>query len=163
AATHAATVAVRGRKGVVRCVVAICRSGNKRVPLRRQGFPMGPCGRRVVRVARSSRAPPRGKEAPMFHAHVRSRSGLRAVLRGSFLCSCGSSTHAPARGAENSPPAQTTKDAPASEKLKASAQSRKVVGYFTNWVENRKGCEFHVRDVDPSLFSHINFAFAQVD
>jgi GH18 family chitinase len=39
----------------------------------------------------------------------------------------------------------------------------KVVGYFTNWVENRQGCEFRPDDVDTRLLTHINFAFAQVD
>ncbi len=45
----------------------------------------------------------------------------------------------------------------------ASSSDYKVIGYFTNWVETRKGCEFLAKDVDPSAFTHINFAFAEVD
>jgi chitinase len=56
---------------------------------------------------------------------------------------------------------------PAAAALGAAARAPgpepKVIGYFTNWVEDRKGCEFLVKNVDPGLFSHINFAFAQVD
>jgi chitinase len=44
----------------------------------------------------------------------------------------------------------------------APAPGYKVVGYFTNWVENRKGCEFRATDVDATAFTHINFAFAEV-
>src|SRR4051812_16170332 len=49
----------------------------------------------------------------------------------------------------------------------ASSQARtrdyKVVGYYPNWVEQREGCPFTAGDVDPSLFTHVNFAFAQAD
>ena len=44
-----------------------------------------------------------------------------------------------------------------------AASDYKVIGYFTNWVEARKGCEFRAKDVDASAFTHINFAFAEVD
>ena len=39
----------------------------------------------------------------------------------------------------------------------------KVVGYYTNWVEQREGCPFTAADIDPSLVTHLNFAFAQAD
>ena len=43
------------------------------------------------------------------------------------------------------------------------ARDYKVVGYYTNWVEQREGCPFTAGDVDASLLTHINFAFAQAD
>jgi chitinase len=44
-----------------------------------------------------------------------------------------------------------------------STGPKKVVGYFTNWSKYRKGCPFTAADVDPTLLTHINFAFAKVD
>lgn len=39
-----------------------------------------------------------------------------------------------------------------------------VLGYFTNWAHTRKApCEFSTSDVDASLFTHINYAFASID
>jgi chitinase len=74
-----------------------------------------------------------------------------------LVASCASKAPAPAA----SPAAATTT---ASETPPAAPPGDyKVIGYFTNWVENRKGCEFRANDVDPSAFTHINFAFAEVD
>ncbi len=41
---------------------------------------------------------------------------------------------------------------------------QRVVGYFADWTYNRKGdCKFTVEDIDPSMYTHLNFAFARVD
>jgi chitinase len=40
---------------------------------------------------------------------------------------------------------------------------KKVVGYFTNWAQYRKGCKFTAADVNASLLTHLNYAFAKVD
>jgi chitinase len=62
------------------------------------------------------------------------------------------------------PPATAPTPAAAIAPTPAAAPSGyKVIGYFTNWVETRKGCEFRAKDVDASQFTHINFAFAEVD
>ncbi|HEX3775448.1 MAG TPA: glycosyl hydrolase family 18 protein [Polyangiaceae bacterium] len=43
-------------------------------------------------------------------------------------------------------------------------QLERVVGYFPDWTHNREGkCKFTVEDIDPMLFTHLNFAFARVD
>jgi GH18 family chitinase len=41
---------------------------------------------------------------------------------------------------------------------------KRVVGYFPDWTHGRDGkCRFTVDDIDPMLFTHLNFAFARVD
>lgn len=41
---------------------------------------------------------------------------------------------------------------------------QRVVGYFPDWTYARDAkCRFTVEDVDPTLFTHLNFAFARVD
>src|SRR5262245_47400420 len=78
------------------------------------------------------------------------------LLAGALGCASGS----------NAPPTAPIAAAPstaaAAPAPSPSAADYKVVGYFTNWVENRKGCEFHANDVDVTAFTHINFAFAEV-
>ncbi len=39
----------------------------------------------------------------------------------------------------------------------------RIVGYFPDWTYGRKGCEYKVEDVDASLLTHANFAFAKID
>jgi GH18 family chitinase len=37
----------------------------------------------------------------------------------------------------------------------------RVVGYFTNWAQHRPGnCKFTAANVDPTLLTHLNYAFA---
>jgi chitinase len=45
----------------------------------------------------------------------------------------------------------------------ANTGPKKIVGYFTNWSQYRKGCKFTVADVNASLLTNLNFAFAKVD
>lgn len=47
----------------------------------------------------------------------------------------------------------------------AEAPSEKIVlGYFTNWAENRPApCAFRTSDVDAKLFTDIDFAFAAIE
>jgi chitinase len=78
----------------------------------------------------------------------RTRQGL-AALSLLVACAAGSAT--------------TTPRGPAVAFSPDASSDYKVIGYFTNWVETRKGCEFLAKDVDPSAFTHINFAFAEVD
>jgi len=41
---------------------------------------------------------------------------------------------------------------------------QRVVGYFANWTYARDAkCRYTVEDIDPMLFTHLNFAFARVD
>ena len=42
-------------------------------------------------------------------------------------------------------------------------QSPIVLGYFTNWAENRAApCDFKTSDVNASLFTHINYSFGVI-
>jgi len=45
---------------------------------------------------------------------------------------------------------------------KGKAESKRMVGYLTNWSKNRRGCEYQASDVDGSLLTHLNYAFAKV-
>jgi chitinase len=88
-------------------------------------------------------------------ALVSSRPTLYVWACASLLAACAS---------KSAPPVAPAAPEPASETApSASAREYKVIGYFTNWVENRKGCEFRTTDVDPTAFTHINFAFAEVN
>ncbi len=83
------------------------------------------------------------------------RRSVCASIAASFLTACVSRT-APSAD-------RAAVDSRAVEPAKLGALDYKVLGYFTNWVEDRKGCEFKVTDVDPGVFTHISFAFTQVD
>jgi len=83
---------------------------------------------------------------------LRFRRTRPAWLAASLLAACAGST--PPNGPAKTPPQAA---------IPAEQPGYRVIGYFTNWVENRKGCEFKATDVDPSIFTHVNFAFAQVD
>jgi chitinase len=62
------------------------------------------------------------------------------------------------------PSSSARTDAPkAAAASAASTGPKKIVGYFTNWSQYRSGCKFTAADVDPSLLTHINYAFAKVD
>ena len=57
-----------------------------------------------------------------------------------------------------------SKSAAADEKPKDRQPLKRVVGYFPDWTHNRKGsCQYTVDEIDPMLFTHLNFAFARVD
>ena len=46
----------------------------------------------------------------------------------------------------------------------AWAGDYKVIGYYTNWAQYGSGaCQFLPEDIDPQLFTHINYAFAKID
>jgi chitinase len=45
---------------------------------------------------------------------------------------------------------------------KGHADSRRMVGYFTNWSRSRTGCACQATDIDGSLLTHLNYAFAKV-
>ena len=42
---------------------------------------------------------------------------------------------------------------------------QRIVGYFPDWTYSRPDakCRYTVEDIDPMLFTHLNFAFARVD
>ena len=57
-----------------------------------------------------------------------------------------------------------SKTAKADEKPAAHKQLQRVVGYFPDWTYGRDAkCRYTVEDIDPMLFTHLNFAFARVD
>ena len=50
----------------------------------------------------------------------------------------------------------------------SSSGPKRIVAYFPNWTQNRKGssgtgCEYKVEDVDAGLLTHAIFAFAKID
>jgi chitinase len=45
---------------------------------------------------------------------------------------------------------------------KGKPESGRMVGYFTNWSTHRQGCAFQTSDVDGTLLTHLNYAFAKV-
>jgi len=45
---------------------------------------------------------------------------------------------------------------------KGKPQQKRMVGYYTNWSIERSGCPCKPEDVDGSLFTHLNYAFAKV-
>lgn len=48
--------------------------------------------------------------------------------------------------------------------VNAAGSSKKFITYFTNWAQYRPGdCKFDVSMIQGNMFTHINFAFAQVD
>lgn len=70
---------------------------------------------------------------------------------------------------EQSPPAVAAPaPAPALEVEKAenptAPEDLRRIGYFTNWAHKRSGdCKFEISDIDASLLTHINYAFAKVE
>ena len=79
-------------------------------------------------------------------------------------------------GAESSSPAPETTQAKASTKSSSDSKTasadqkptrrpvQRVVGYFPDWTYGRDAkCRYTVEDIDPMLYTHLNFAFARVD
>jgi GH18 family chitinase len=70
-----------------------------------------------------------------------------------------------------SPDAQSGSSESAEAKSSGVSKStgpKRIVAYFPNWTQNRKGssgtgCEYAVEDVDPALLTHAIFAFAKID
>jgi chitinase len=65
-------------------------------------------------------------------------------------------------------PGETAKAAGGSSAKAEAAPTRKpiqrIVGYFPDWTYSRDAkCRYTVEDIDPTLFTHLNFAFARVD
>ena len=53
---------------------------------------------------------------------------------------------------------------PAAAGAAVNTGPKKIVGYYTNWVQYHKGdCKFTAAEVNPALLTHLNFAFAKVD
>jgi chitinase len=46
---------------------------------------------------------------------------------------------------------------------KARAAPPRIVGYFPDWTQGRRGCEYEVEHIDARLLTHASFAFAKVD
>ncbi len=93
---------------------------------------------------------------------------LWSLLGISLLAGCISGRFDAANGAVTTPPLvagaddgkvyyDTTKLVP-----KGKAEGRRMVGYLTNWAKNREGCACRAADVDASLLTHLNYAFAKV-
>jgi len=48
--------------------------------------------------------------------------------------------------------------------LLGSVFSYRVIGYFPNWAQYRSGsCQYVPEDINPFLYTHINYAFAYID
>lgn len=45
---------------------------------------------------------------------------------------------------------------------KGHTEHRRLVGYLTNWSRNRTGCACQAADIDGSLLTHLNYAFAKI-
>lgn len=93
----------------------------------------------------------------------RRRAGAVLALAMSLIPACNHGSRpgppAPHRG---SPPADT--DSLGQAVVGASSAGSRVIGYFTNWAHQRATpCAFQTRHVDPTLFTHLNYAFAFVD
>jgi chitinase len=90
---------------------------------------------------------------------------LSAVLLSACVTPGGGDTNT-AASAPESPSGTTQSAAPsaAGATTPVNTGPKKVVGYFTNWAQYRAGnCKFTAADVDASLLTHINYAFAKVD
>jgi chitinase len=103
-------------------------------------------------------------------------SDSHMIRRAATLCAwaalawCGCITSTP-----NSSPSALSPAAPAGPAAKAPSATtaepqptrrplQRVVGYFPDWSHARDAkCRFTVDDIDPMLFTHLNFAFARVD
>src|SRR6478735_8447555 len=94
---------------------------------------------------------------------------MRAVVFSALLAAaCVSPNSGPTNTAASTPSGGGTSEAAAPAAAGATTAPKntgpkKIVGYFTNWVEKRKGCEYKVSDVNADLLTNINFAFARVD
>src|SRR5882724_7212120 len=91
-------------------------------------------------------------------------SALSAVL----ISACVSPESGPSNTAASAPAGSsgTTQEAAPSAAGAATPVStgpKKIVGYFTNWAQYRKGCKFTAADVNASLLTNLNYAFAKVD
>jgi chitinase len=92
------------------------------------------------------------------------------VLSGVLLAACvspqsGTTNSADDAASSSSSSGTTESSAPSAAGASAPAHSgpKRIVGYYTNWAQYRKGCPFTVADVDASLLTHINYSFAKVD
>ncbi|MDF3070495.1 MAG: chitotriosidase-like [Polyangiaceae bacterium] len=91
------------------------------------------------------------------------------IFSAALLSACVSPAAGPSNTPDSEPSASggDTKAASAPEAAGASTPvstgPKKIVGYFTNWAQYRTGCKFTAADVDASLLTHINYAFAKVD
>jgi chitinase len=103
------------------------------------------------------------------------KRGFRRVLGAALglvsfasLAGCISGRLDAAGGGMNAPPLaagaddgkayyDTTKLAP-----KGKPEMRRMVGYLTSWAKSREGCVCQAADVDGSLLTHLNYAFAKV-
>jgi GH18 family chitinase len=90
---------------------------------------------------------------------------LLAVLLSACISEKGAEapSSSPSSGA-SSASGTTEASAPSAAAVAINTGPKKVVGYFANWTQYHKGdCKFTAADVDPSLLTHLNFAFAKVD
>jgi len=94
-----------------------------------------------------------------------------AVLSALVLSGCLTSMPGAAPSTESTPASKSTASNSNSSSSKAAADQKptrqpikRVVGYFPDWTHGRDAkCRFTVDDIDPTLFTHLNFAFARVD
>ena len=73
---------------------------------------------------------------------------------------------APSSSSTSTGSATTQANAPAAAGAATPVNTgpKKIVGYYTNWVQQHKGdCKFTAADVNPTLLTNLNFAFAKVD
>jgi hypothetical protein len=96
-----------------------------------------------------------------------------AVLSLLVLSGCLTSMPSATPSNDSTPETSSNSDAKASDasKTKTAADQKparqplkRVVGYFPDWTHGRSGsCKYTVDEIDPMLFTHLNFAFARVD
>ena len=108
-------------------------------------------------------------------ARARYALGMRALVLSALCAVLLSACVAPETGASNTAASAPAAGSGASGTTQEAAPSaaaastpvntgpKKIVGYFTNWAQYRKGCKFTAADVDASLLTNINYAFAKVD
>jgi chitinase len=94
-----------------------------------------------------------------------------AVLSALVLSGCLTSMPSATPSAESTPASGSASSKTASGGSTAAAEQKptrqpikRVVGYFPDWTHGRDAkCRFTVEEIDPMLFTHLNFAFARVD